>query len=159
MEVDGRTLLYFSRSSASVPGDIYVGEKIHDRSFGPATPVAELNSAANDIQPNVRKDGLEVVFSSNHAYPDAQGGQDVYVSTRASADDPWSVPVNLGTAVNTPANETRPSLSWDARNAPLRAIARARGNVRHLRHHPRQGQGREVRALARCRVRRSVLAE
>ena len=61
-----------------------------------------------------RLEGLELVFSSNHAYPGAQGGQDVYVSTRASGDDPWSAPVNLGTAVNTPAGETRPSLSRDA---------------------------------------------
>ena len=115
VEVDGRALLYFSRSSASVPGDIYVSEQLANQSFGPASPVTELNTAANDIQPNVRKDGLEVVFSSNHAYPDALGGQDVYVSTRVSGDDPWSVPVNLGTAVNTAAGETRPSLSWDAR--------------------------------------------
>ena len=114
VEVDGRALLYFSRSSASVPGDIFVSEQLANESFGPAAPVAELNTAANDIQPNVRKDGLEVVFSSNHAYPDALGGQDVYVSTRASGDDPWSAPVNLGTAVNTAAGETRPSLSWDA---------------------------------------------
>ena len=88
VEVDGRSLLYFSRSSASVPGDIYVSEQLADESFGPASPVAELNTAANDIQPNVRKDGLEVVFSSNHAYPGAQGGQDVYVSTRASGTIP-----------------------------------------------------------------------
>lgn len=115
VELDGRALLYFSRSSASVPGDIYVAEKLADESFGPASPVAELNSAANDIQPNVRKDGRELVFSSNHAYANAQGGQDVYVSTRASTSDPWSTPVNLGSAVNTSAGETRPSLSWDAR--------------------------------------------
>ena len=114
VEVDDRALLYFSRSSATVPGDIYVSEKSADGSYGPAAPVAELNSVANDIQPNVRKDGLEVVFSSNNAYPGAQGGQDVYVAMRASADDPWSAPVNLGTAVNTPAGETRPALSWDA---------------------------------------------
>jgi PHP family Zn ribbon phosphoesterase len=60
-----------------------------------------LNSAGNDIQPNVRKDGLEIVFSSNHAYPGAQGLQDVYVSTRDGIEDPWSTPVNLGTSVNT----------------------------------------------------------
>jgi hypothetical protein len=113
-EIDGRALLYFSRSSASVPGDIHVSEQLADGSYGPASPVVELNTGANDIQPNVRKDGLELVFSSNHAHPGAQGGQDLYVSTRASADAPWSAPVNLGTAVNTPAGETRPSLSWDA---------------------------------------------
>jgi hypothetical protein len=38
----------------------------------------------------------------------------VYVSTRDAFGDAWSTPVNLGTAVNTAASETRPSLSWDA---------------------------------------------
>lgn len=114
VEVGGQALLYFSSSSASVPGDIYVSERLADGSFGSASPVGELNSAGNDIQPNVRKDGRELVLSSNHPYPGAQGGQDIYVSMRESVDDPWSAPVNLGTAVNTGAGETRPSLSWDA---------------------------------------------
>lgn len=60
--------------------------------------------------PNVRKDGLEIVFTSNRPGP---GGFDIYSSTRSSVLDPWSPPVNLGPAVNTPAPETRPSLSWD----------------------------------------------
>jgi hypothetical protein len=75
--------------------------------------VAELNdAAANDIQPNVRKDGREVVLSSNRL--GTLGSQDVWVATRARLGDPWSSPVNLGSAVNTGASETRPSLSWDA---------------------------------------------
>jgi hypothetical protein len=115
VEVDGGAMLYVSQSAMGVPGDIYVSEQRPNGSFGPATAVAELNSAGNDIQPNVRKDGLEIVFSSNHAHPHAQGGQDLYVSTRPTTDAPWSTPVNLGTTVNTGAGETRPSLSWDAR--------------------------------------------
>lgn len=115
VEAGGRAFLYFSRSAATVPGDIFVAEQLGGGGFGPAAPVAELNSPGNDIQPNVRKDGLEVVFSSNHAYPGALGGQDVYTSTRSSIDAPWSVPVNLGPSVNTAAGETRPSLSWDAK--------------------------------------------
>jgi hypothetical protein len=115
VEVDGGAMLYVSQSAMGVPGDIYVSRQLPNGSFGPATAVAELNSPGNDIQPNVRKDGLEIVFSSNHAYPGAQGTQDVYVSTRPSTDAPWSTPVNLGPAVNTTAGETRPSLSWDAR--------------------------------------------
>jgi hypothetical protein len=111
VEIDGGTQLFFSRSvTGSVPGDIFVS-----RDFGPATAVSELNTADNELQPNVRKDGREVVFSSNHAYANAQGGQDIYVSTRASTDEPWSEPVNLGDAVNKSPNETRPSLSWDGR--------------------------------------------
>jgi hypothetical protein len=109
----GGSFLYFSRSSASVLGDIYVSEKRLDGSFGPATAVADLNDAsANDIQPNVRKDGLEVVFSSNRS--GTLGGQDIWVATRASVGASWSAPVNLGSTVNTGASESRPSLSWDA---------------------------------------------
>lgn len=105
--------LYFSRSSATVPGDLYVSKKRGNMSFGPAAPIAELNdAAANDIQPNVRKDGREIVFSSNRS--GTLGGQDIWAATRASVADTWSAPVNLGPNVNTSLGETRPALSWDA---------------------------------------------
>ena len=111
--VQGR--LYFSRSS--VPpgntGELYVSDKNGDMSFGAASPITELNDAgANDIQPNVRKDGREIVFSSNRV--GGLGGPDIWSATRASVDDPWSAPVNLGPNVNTGFGESRPSLSWDA---------------------------------------------
>ena len=35
--------------------------------------------------------------------------------TRNSIAEPWSAPFNLGPNVNTSANETRPSLSWDGK--------------------------------------------
>ena len=114
VEVDGGAQLYFSRSSAVVPGDIFVSTRVGDGAFGPAVAVGELNDAtATDIQPNVRKDGREVVFSSNRA--GGLGAQDIWVSTRESVSDPWSTPVNVGDGVNSAAAETRPSLSWDAR--------------------------------------------
>jgi hypothetical protein len=109
----GGPRLYFSRSSATLAGDIYVSRGVAGSSFGPATPVAELNDpAANDIQPNVRKDGREIVFSSNRA--GTLGSQDIWVATRQTVNDPWSMPVNVGASVNTAAAETRPSLSWRA---------------------------------------------
>jgi hypothetical protein len=110
----GKKQLYFSRSSAvpSVAGEIFVSEREKGARFGPATAVAELNDAtANDIQPNVRADGLEVVLSSNRA--GGAGAQDVWIATRASLNAPWSAPTNLGAVVNTPAAESRPSLSRD----------------------------------------------
>jgi hypothetical protein len=119
VENGGRDLLFFSRSrtpaqGGSVPGDIFVSESLA-AGFGPASLVAELSSTGNDIQPNVRKDGLEVVLSSSFAYSGHQGSQDIYTSTRASIGAPWSAPVNLGSNVNTTDSESRPSLSWDAR--------------------------------------------
>jgi len=105
--------LYFSSSSAVVPGDLYVSEKNGSMTFGPASPITELNDAlANDIQPNIRKDGRELVFSSNRA--GGFGGQDIWSATRASTDDPWGAAVNLGSGVNTALGESRPSLSRDA---------------------------------------------
>jgi hypothetical protein len=50
VEAGGQALLYFSRSSGIVPGDLYVSEKLEDGDFGSATPVTELNNGtANDI--------------------------------------------------------------------------------------------------------------
>jgi hypothetical protein len=111
VEVGRQALLYFSSNSPSVPGDIYVSTKLAEGRFGPASAVAELNSAGNDIQPNVRKDGREIVFSSNRP---GSSAQDIWAATREHVDEPWSPPTNLGSAINTVAAETRPSLAWDA---------------------------------------------
>jgi hypothetical protein len=114
VENDDARYLFFSSGSAVVPGDIYVSPRLGGWSFGGSVSVAGLNdAAANDIQPNVRKDGLEVVFSSNRA--GTLGAQDIWIATRASFGSAWSTPVNVGSAVNTPAAETRPSLSRNAR--------------------------------------------
>jgi hypothetical protein len=112
----GPKQLYFSRSSVTpnIPGEIFMSTRQNGARFGTATAVTALNdAAANDIQPNVRADGLEVMFSSNRA--GGGGGQDIWASTRSAVAGPWSAPVNLGPLVNTPAGETRPSLSRDGR--------------------------------------------
>jgi hypothetical protein len=103
----GGPALYFSSGP-----DIYVSSRHDDGSFGSPVALAELNSAAMDIQRNVRHDGREIVFASNRS--GTLGGQDLWAATRKDVNGPWSAPVNLGNAVNkADANETRPSLSWD----------------------------------------------
>lgn len=106
-EADGHAFLYFSSGS-----DIYASQQASNGSWGSAAPVTELNSASGDFRPNVRKDGLEIVFDSNRT--GGSGGQDLWTATRESVDDPWSTPANLGNVVNTTANEVRGSFSWDA---------------------------------------------
>lgn len=110
------TYLYFS-SNVTGDQDIYRSRLQHDGSFGPPTPVRELNTAFDDRMPNVRRDGLEIVFASTRP-SDAEGAPslgnfDVYVAHRSSTRKPWSDPVNLGSNVNTAGSETRPSISWD----------------------------------------------
>ena len=117
VEAGGSARLYYSSSRSvaqggAVPGDIFVSRMGADGIFGAGELVAELSDPmANDIQPNVRKDGQEVVFSSNRT--GGSGSQDIWVATRENGAEAWSQPVNLGGNINTSASESRPSLSWD----------------------------------------------
>jgi hypothetical protein len=85
-----------------------------DGTWGPATLISELNtSGSTQNRPTVRRDGLEIFFYSNR--PGGLGSNDLWTATRASADAPWSTPVNLGSTVNTSGSETHPYLSEDAK--------------------------------------------
>lgn len=111
-------VLYFSSTrprpgDGGEGGDIYMAG-LHGNAFGAPQLVPGVNSLADDGHPNVRRDGLEMFFYSQRTdLPDAQGGPDIYMATRASTSDAWSTPVNLGPDVNSSASETRPSLTWD----------------------------------------------
>lgn len=106
------TFLYFSSNSQGTQ-DIYMSKMDHDGNFGAPVRIDELSSGFDDRMPNVRKDGLEIVFSSNRNDLGGFGNQDVYISTRACTEDPWSAPVNAGANVNTAGAETRATISWD----------------------------------------------
>lgn len=114
IDTDAGAVLYFSSGGPLEENtqDIYSSQRRPDDSFGPPQPVAELNTDSDDVMPNVAtSDGLEVVFASNR--PGGEGAFDIYTSTRDTATDAWTAPINLGTAINTEAGETRPSLSAD----------------------------------------------
>jgi hypothetical protein len=72
---------------------------------------ALVNSTASDQGPAISKDGLSLYITSNRA--GGLGGFDMYVSQRASVDDPWSSPVNLGPTVNTAFDEGNQAFSRD----------------------------------------------
>jgi Tol biopolymer transport system component len=110
------TFLYFSSNGYpdSRSHDIYVSRQRADGTFGPGVRVAELSTDAADLMPNVRRDGLEIVFSSNRASADPRN-QDIWYATRPDTASPWTVqgPIE-NTAVNTPDGaETRATLSGD----------------------------------------------
>ena len=115
-EAEGQAYLYFSSSSGAVPGDIFVSERLADGTYGPASAVAGLNSSGNDIQPNVRKDGLEVVLSSNFAYRARRVDRTSTQRRGATSPTPGRLRRNLGDGVNTAAGESRPSFTWDAQS-------------------------------------------
>ncbi len=119
----GPDMLYFSSTrpdgfsdepdgALSGDADIYASP-VTSSGFGPAVLVPGLNTASNDARPNVRRDGLEIVFDSDR--PGTLGGTDIYAATRHRLWTSWSAPVNLGSAINSPTSESRASLSWDGR--------------------------------------------
>lgn len=79
-----------------------------------STPVnlgSNINSALSDQGPAISKDRLRLYFHSNRS--GGFGGFDMYVSQRASVDDPWGEPMNLGPTVNTVFDEGNPAFSRD----------------------------------------------
>ncbi len=61
-----------------------------------------LNSGAYDLSPRESADGLTLLFHSSRG---GIGGEDIWMSTRATKDDPWGKPVNLGAQVNSGTND------------------------------------------------------
>jgi Tol biopolymer transport system component len=73
---------------------------------------ATVNTTRPDIFPTVSRDGLSLYFTIN-AGPGTFGGNDIYVSRRATTVEPWGAPQNLGPRINTASNEFAPSLTID----------------------------------------------
>lgn len=71
---------------------------------------ATVNSSFDDSGPGLSKDGLSLYFTSTRP---GFGGEDIWVSQRASKRDPWGTPANLGPTINTPGFERVPAFSRD----------------------------------------------
>jgi len=73
-----------------------------------------VNSPFNEMGPAISKDGLSLFFASDRPRPDGtSGGQDIWVTQRASVSAPWGAPAHLGDVVNTTFAENVPALSRD----------------------------------------------
>jgi WD40-like Beta Propeller Repeat len=70
-----------------------------------------VNSAFEEFLPEMSKNELSLYFASNR--PGPFGGEDLWVSRRATRNDDWGEPLNLGPNVNTSFNERSPALSRD----------------------------------------------
>jgi Tol biopolymer transport system component len=74
--------------------------------LGPA-----INTSGMDGCPAVLDDGLELYFWSNR--PGSSGMTDLWVAKRATLEDDWGTPVNLGLPVNSTALDFCPHISSD----------------------------------------------
>jgi hypothetical protein len=108
----GTLSLYLTRG-----GDIYVTRMLPDETFDTPEAVVELNGTSIDRFPTIRRDGLEIVFTSNRpgSVPDpvtSAPSLDLWFSTRSRVNEPWSTPEPVP-GVNSSATENSASLSFD----------------------------------------------
>jgi len=83
-----------------------------DFDFGtPTNPGPPFNTTHLDATPCISADGLSLFFDSTR--PGGSGGEDLYVSTRATIEEKWGPAINLGPKVNSKANDWGPSISTD----------------------------------------------
>ncbi len=87
-------------------GDIYFSQLDSVSEWKPAVRLPEpINSDYDDVSPYVNADNTELYFASNR--PGGYGGYDIYRSYRLP-NGQWAQPRNLGSAVNTAADELSP---------------------------------------------------
>jgi Tol biopolymer transport system component len=93
--------------------NIFVGRQAHaDFVFGePENLGPVINSTSDQGEFDMSFDGLELYFGSDR--PGGVGDWDIWFATRATPDDDWGVPVNLGNKVNGSKDDWAPSISAD----------------------------------------------
>jgi predicted secreted protein len=81
-----------------------------DFTFGEPTNLGPpVNTQDSDGSPHISPDGLLLYFQSGRL--GGSGVADLWVSARETPDDNWGTPVNLGSMVNSSADDWAPSLS------------------------------------------------
>jgi WD40-like Beta Propeller Repeat len=112
-DVTGAITFYFASNRPGGLGgdDIYVSTLLPDETFGIPVLVEELSTSSADLQPVISRDGRELFLSSSR--PGTLGSLDLWVATRSSTTEPWSIPTNLGGVVNSTAMDARPAPSFD----------------------------------------------
>ncbi|MHC4520247.1 MAG: hypothetical protein ACYTAS_16775, partial [Planctomycetota bacterium] len=93
--------------------DIWMtSRKAKEDAWGPPVNLGPpVNSPSDDWTQSISADGLELYFSSWRL--GGMGNADLWITTRATIEDEWSIPVNLGPAVNSSSNDINPSISTD----------------------------------------------
>jgi OOP family OmpA-OmpF porin len=93
--------------------DLVVSRKSKDGKWErPVSISANINSPNSEGICTVSADGRQLIFTSCRGGP-GNNNCDLYASTKTG--DEWSIPVNMGPMINSPAWESQPSLSADGR--------------------------------------------
>jgi Tol biopolymer transport system component len=108
--------LYFAlyKPAGNYIFDIWMAKRptINDAWGMPIKLEPPINTSGVEDATHLSTDGLELYFTAyNRA--GGYGADDIWVTRRATKNDPWEPPINLGTVVNSSASEDHPFLSAD----------------------------------------------
>ncbi|UCG57111.1 MAG: PD40 domain-containing protein [Phycisphaerales bacterium] len=116
ISTDGLELYFCDTPLDLYPGgqggqDIWVAKRVStDQPWSTAVNLGSpVNGASDDGVPRLSSDGLSLYFASNRR--GGYGNFDIWVSTRTSPSSPWGAPANIGSPVNTSADEAFFSIS------------------------------------------------
>jgi len=115
ISADKLSLLFGSNRSGGYGGDdLWITKRatINDAWGTPENLGSTINSSNNEMDPALSADGLQLYFCSQNR-PGGYGSFDIFVSTRASLNDDWEPPVNLGPPINTSYADYSPNMSAD----------------------------------------------
>jgi serine/threonine protein kinase len=114
LSADGLSLYFASyRSDGLGEHDLYVTtrETKNDPWCPPVNLGPNVNSPSSEWAPRISGDGLSLFFASTR--PDGYGSWDIWVVTRATIDDDWGEPLNLGPIINSSAKDGFGAVSAD----------------------------------------------
>lgn len=127
LSADGLAL-YFASDRAGSVGDFDIWVALRESYESPwQEPVnlgPNINTVNSEREPCVSADGLELYFASMVA----SGNSDLFVSRRATRDDPWGPDVRLGYGINSHGLEISPVLSRDGQTLYFSSNMRTGGN-------------------------------
>ena len=101
ISANGLTLFFHSdRTGGSGGADLWVSTRNRtDDDWGePVNLGPTVNSSKREVSPSLSAEGLSLFFHSDRT--GGSGGADLWVTTRATTQDDWGSPVNLGPTVN-----------------------------------------------------------
>jgi hypothetical protein len=114
--------MYISSERSGGLGYIDMWRSTRENAGNPWEPlvnVQEINSRYNEAFPCLSTDGLTLYFSDWYNWntagdrPGGVGNHDLWMCTRASRNDPWGTPVNMGAPFNSGSFDISPTISHD----------------------------------------------
>ncbi|MCA9152136.1 MAG: PD40 domain-containing protein [Planctomycetales bacterium] len=131
MTADGLHMLFASERPGTNGGaDLYEGTRASlDSEWTVENLGPSINTEFRASHPMMTDDGLMLFFGSDR--PGGYGDIDIYMSSRATVNDPWNDPTNLGPNINTPELDNG-AVFWEE------------GNVLFFRSFGHGGQGQDM---------------